>query len=109
MLQCGSGQTARLIGLGLLQPATYLLDAGICTLGRSPLCQVVIPQPLVSRLHAKIEWTGQGYCLYDMGSANGTFVNGRRLPGPHLLTPGDWIGLGRANALLRFEDSGSFE
>lgn len=94
---------ARLIRLGAGQPAGYLIEAAICTIGRSSLCQIVIPHPIVSRLHAKVERNGAQYLLSDIGSANGTFLNGRRLVQPHLLLDGDVIGLGSAAPILRFE------
>jgi pSer/pThr/pTyr-binding forkhead associated (FHA) protein len=95
--------SARLIQLEAGQPASYLLEVEICTIGRSPLCQLFIPHPIVSRLHAKVERYGSQYLLSDVGSANGTFLNGRRLDKPHLLLDGDLIGLGSAAPILRFE------
>jgi pSer/pThr/pTyr-binding forkhead associated (FHA) protein len=94
---------ARLIRLEAGQPASYLLEANLCTIGRSPLCQLLIAHPIVSRLHAKIERQGAHYLLSDVGSVNGTFLNGRRLGKPHLLLDGDLIGLGSAVPILRFE------
>ena len=94
---------ARLIRLEAGQPQSYLLEVEICTIGRSPLCQLLVPHPIVSRLHAKVERNGTQYLLSDTGSANGTFLNGRRLGGPHLLLDGDLIGLGSVAPILRFE------
>lgn len=87
-----------------VQPAEVILEADVYTLGRSPLCQIVVQRSTVSRLHAKIERDGPRYLLVDAGSANGTFVNGQRLHAPHLLSDRDLIGLGAATALLRFLD-----
>lgn len=98
-------QPARLLALHEdVQPPDSLLDADVYTLGRSPLCQIVVQRNIVSRLHAKIEREGPRYLLVDAGSANGTFVNGQRLRDPHLLNDRDLIGLGAAAALLRFVD-----
>lgn len=44
-------------------------------IGRDPTCDVVLQEAAVSRRHAQIEWTYQGYVLRDLGSSNGTFVN----------------------------------
>lgn len=100
---------ARLIALAEhaaeIQPEDYLLEADICTIGRSPLCQIVVTRPLVSRLHARIERTGPRYLLHDTSSANGTFVNARRITEPHLLADQDLIGLGSSAGLLRFLDA----
>jgi pSer/pThr/pTyr-binding forkhead associated (FHA) protein len=94
---------ARLIWLEAGLAAHEFLAMEICTIGRSPLCQLWIPQPIVSRLHAKVTRCGSQYLLSDIGSANGTFLNGRRLGQPHLLLDGDVIGLGSAAPILRFE------
>jgi pSer/pThr/pTyr-binding forkhead associated (FHA) protein len=93
----------RLIRLEAEQPLSYVLAADICTLGRSPICHVPLPQAIVSRLHARIERSGAHYLLSDIGSANGTFVNGRPLCAPHRLIDGDLIGLGSAIPVFRFE------
>jgi pSer/pThr/pTyr-binding forkhead associated (FHA) protein len=81
----------------------YALETDLCTIGRSPLCCLRIAHPVVSRLHARIERQGAVYLLSDMGSANGTYLNGRRLDKAHRLLDGDLIGLGSAVPLLRFE------
>jgi DNA-binding response OmpR family regulator len=67
-------------------------------------CDVVIAQSLVSRLHARIERSGARLLLHDLQSANGTFVNGRRLYEPHALANYDLIGLGSLSAQLTFMD-----
>jgi pSer/pThr/pTyr-binding forkhead associated (FHA) protein len=85
-----------------IQPAIYRLDNTICTLGRSPLCRVIVPRRLVSRLHAQIERAEQHYLLLDVGSVNGTFLNGYRITEPHMLVDRDEIGLGMPSVMLRF-------
>lgn len=76
----------------------------VYTLGRDPGCHIVVPGPLVSRLHAKIERQGPRYLISDAGSVNGTYVNGRRLAEPHLLADNDLISLGSRVPQLRFID-----
>lgn len=88
-----------------VQPADFVLESDICTIGRSPICQIIVQRQLVSRLHARIERAGPRYFLHDAGSANGTFVNGRKLAEPHLLGDRDTIGLGAPAPLLRFLDA----
>ncbi|HMQ50756.1 MAG TPA: FHA domain-containing protein [Anaerolineae bacterium] len=93
-----------------VSPAQFVIEADLCTLGRSPTCQVVIARQTVSRLHARIERDEAGrYFLYDAQSANGIFMNSQRqrLREPLLLRDGDEIGLGGAEPLLRFEDPNS--
>ena len=96
---------AELLGMHAdIQPDHYLLEAATYTIGRSPTCQIIVRQGLVSRLHARIERQGPRYVLQDAGSANGTFINGRRISEPHVLMNDDQIGLGAPAPLLRFLD-----
>ena len=69
----------------------YPLTAGVTTIGRSSDNDVVVPDDPVSRRHAQIRWDGARFVLEDLGSRNGTFVNGRRLDGPHVLRHGDQL------------------
>jgi hypothetical protein len=71
-------------------------------LGRSPKCDVYIPDTRASRRHAKIEWNGETCALFDLDSANGTWLNGRRITAPHTLRDGDQIEI--ASAILTFHD-----
>ena len=53
----------------------YLLDpAAINALGRGIDCDVVLSDPLCSRVHAELEFANQSWWLHDAGSRNGTFV-----------------------------------
>src|SRR5436190_21410446 len=98
-------QSARIIAIQEgVSPQEYTLEADVCAIGRSPMCQIVVPQSTISRLHAKIERSGPRYILSDAGSINGTFVNGHRLLEPRLLKDADIIGLGSAAGLLPFLD-----
>ncbi len=103
----GTQHVPSLVALdSVVQPSTYELDMDVCTIGRYEECQIVInpDKKTVSRLHAKIERSGPRYFLSDIGSANGTFVNGERIAGPHLLVNDDTIGLGSKEPMLRFHD-----
>jgi FHA domain len=60
-------------------------------IGREETCDVVIPDRQVSRQHARIRMEADRYILEDLGSKNGTFVNGQELPGAHPLQDGDVI------------------
>ncbi len=61
----------------------------------------------VSRRHAKIQRQEDQFFVQDLGSTNGTFVNGQRLPPnrPHPLQAGDRLRLGRLELTLNFDDS----
>lgn len=63
-------------------------------LGRSAESDIIIDDPKISRSHAALEWNGLGFTLRDLGSVNGTFVNGERLASAaRLLRDGDEIQL----------------
>jgi Protein of unknown function (DUF3662)/FHA domain len=63
------------------------------TIGRSRDCEIVIDDPNVSRRHAEIRKTIEGWMIVDLGSTNGVKVNGRRAQ-EEVLRPGDKITLG---------------
>jgi pSer/pThr/pTyr-binding forkhead associated (FHA) protein len=62
---------------------------------------VVIDDPNVSRRHAEIRPRGGSWVLTDLGSTNGSSLNGRRIDSPEVIRPGDEIELG--TSVLRFE------
>ncbi len=74
----------------------FTLDQASLTIGRDPSNQIVISNPQVSRRHARIQKQADLVIIEDMGSTNGTFVNGMQLSSPHTLSNGDSIGLGDA-------------
>jgi predicted component of type VI protein secretion system len=71
-------------------------------IGRDVTCDIVINDAEISRRHAKMTMQGDSYVLEDLGSTNGTFVDGQRLMGPHPLQPGDLVLLGE-NVSLSYE------
>lgn len=72
------------------------------TIGRDITNDIVINDAEVSRKHARLIPQSGGFVLEDTGSTNGTFVNGQRLMGPHLLRPSELILFGE-NVSLAFE------
>jgi hypothetical protein len=77
----------------------YELSKGIVTLGRDITNDIVINDPEVSRHHCRLTKGGGGYTIEDLGSTNGTFVNGQRLSGAHQLSHGDMLGMGETVTL----------
>ncbi len=63
-------------------------------LGRDTACEVVIPDPAVSRRHARLRWQGAELLLEDLGSTGGTFCNGARIE-RSALRAGDVVRFGR--------------
>src|SRR6186997_3145809 len=84
--------------------SSWPLEQDITTLGRSESCDIVIPQSIVSRLHARIELQHDRYVLFDANSANGTFVNGARIEHGRQLSSNDTIWLGSPDVSLSFAD-----
>ena len=72
-----------------------LLKAGPVRIGRLPDNTLVLDDDSVSRRHARIESRGQGWYLMDVGSRNGTLINGRPLDGHARLGNGDRITVGK--------------
>ena len=80
-------------------------------LGREPGLDVVIAATAanVSRRHAEIRRQDNVYILVDLGSFNGTFINGRRIVGGEILHDGDLVQLGPGGPTLRFRAPGNPE
>ncbi|MCA9938745.1 MAG: protein kinase [Anaerolineales bacterium] len=60
-------------------PRTHPLDKNVITLGRVETCDIVLPATGISRTHARLERTDTGWQVVDLGSTNGTFLDGSRL------------------------------
>ncbi len=73
-------------------------------MGRDVTCDVVIGDAEVSREHARLTRTPGGYVVEDLGSTNGTFVNGERIMAPRVLNSGDLVGLSE-NVTLTFSST----
>lgn len=98
-----AGDTFRLtVTQGPTPGKSIALTKDVVTVGRDASNDVAINDAEVSRHHARLTRQPGGYLLEDVGSTNGTFVNGQRLTGPYALKPGDALGLGE-NLLLTFE------
>jgi len=94
----------------LLGRRRFALEAGENILGRHPDAQVRIDQTLVSRRHARITIRSGRVLLEDLGSHNGTFLNGRQLDKAVELHDGDIISLGPVAMTFRvFSGVGSTE
>ena len=71
------------------------------TLGRSRECEIVVEDPNVSRQHAELRPRGGAWVISDLGSTNGTRVNGRTINAPEVVRAGDEIEVG--SSLITFE------
>jgi pSer/pThr/pTyr-binding forkhead associated (FHA) protein len=70
------------------------------TIGRAG-CDVILSDPDVSRRHAAIHEAGDGVSIEDLGSTNGTYVNGERIDAPRPLRDGDEVKIGSTVWRLR--------
>jgi ABC-type multidrug transport system ATPase subunit len=75
-------------------PRTVPLIASLVTIGRDPDNNIDIPNPVVSARHAQLEQSGDDYWIADLGSTNGTWVNGRRVAQRQKLKHGDIVRIG---------------
>jgi hypothetical protein len=75
------------------------LDGRTVTLGRSKDCDLVVDDPSASRRHAEVRLDAGGYWVVDLGSTNGTEVNGKRVDRARL-APGDVITVGQTQLVV---------
>jgi len=94
--------------LVVVDPAESSFDAGeviplstYTTVGRSNDNALIIDDAYTSSSHAEIVREGDDWLVRDLGSTNGTFVNGRRIHGQTWIRPGDEIGFG--NVVVTFD------
>ncbi len=102
----GSSSFRLIVRRGPRPNEIYELNKGVITIGRDITNDIVINDPEVSRHHLRLTQGGGGYTLEDLGSTNGTFVNGQRLTGARPLQPGDTLGLGET-VTLAYEGAAS--
>jgi pSer/pThr/pTyr-binding forkhead associated (FHA) protein len=82
--------------------AAFMLEGDQLTIGRDATNDIVINDAEISRRHARLTFQGGKYVLEDLGSTNGTFVNGQRLAGPRVLKAGEVVSFGE-QIILVFE------
>jgi hypothetical protein len=91
------------VGAGsLLLPSNdrYVLIDHVVVIGRSPECEITIVDSNVSRRHAEIQPRGDGFVVVDLGSTNGTRVNGVRVS-ERELQDGDELAFGNTRMIFQ--------
>ena len=102
-LFCGWAPVARLeFILGPMANQTLPLSEEVTTIGSVAGNTVVLADPAVSRKHAGIRKIDSNYELADLGSTNGVYVNGHKVP-KKTLEPGDIIRVGNTEAIFKRE------
>jgi pSer/pThr/pTyr-binding forkhead associated (FHA) protein len=93
---CGEEPVALLDVQGLQGREVVMLEGERMTIGKNPDCDLEIGDDAsVSRVHARLEPVGGGWSICDLGSTNGTFVNGVLIFGERILRDDDEIIVGR--------------
>lgn len=95
-----TGQKLQL-GEGAAVQRVLSLDKGAMTIGRDPAADIVVDHPGVSWHHAKIERDGTDVFVTDLGSLNGTWIDGVAVKGRKKLLPGQEVSLGHYRFSLR--------
>ena len=80
--------------------AAFTLEGDQLNIGRDSTNEVAINDAEISRRHARLTFQGGKYVLEDLGSTNGTFVNGQRLAGPRVLKAGEVVSFGEQIVLV---------
>ena len=73
------------------------------TIGRAPGSDILIPTDVVSGRHARFTLMGTGLMIEDLGSTNGTLLNGTRIGGMLPCKPGDTVSVGTADIRIGFK------
>ena len=80
--------------------ASFTLEGDQIDVGRDSTNEIVINDAEISRRHARLTFQGGKYVLEDLGSTNGTFVNGQRLAGPRVLKSGEVVSFGEQIVMI---------
>ena len=77
------------------------LAGGVIMIGRGADCQLILDDDYVSTRHARVVGSPSGIYVEDLGSTNGTYVNGQRITAPTTITLSDTVRIGKT--MLRLE------
>lgn len=83
------------------QPGDRRFEAGSVVVGRGTASDLAIPDARLSRQHARLWQEGDGWSVEDLGSHNGTYLNGERLARPARLRSGDVLSLGGSRIVVK--------
>ena len=96
---------ARLVAVGNFSPREFVLKSAQASVGSAAENTLVLDHETVSRRHATIDLRANTFTISDLGSTNGTFVNGGRVTRSIRLRDGDEIGFGAVKYLLHSDEA----
>jgi pSer/pThr/pTyr-binding forkhead associated (FHA) protein len=79
---------------GPQQEARLEIPGPVCVIGRASTANIVLEEESVSKQHARLTYGDGAFHIEDLGSSNGTFVNGKRVHEAQEIHPGDLLRLG---------------
>ncbi|MCH8875198.1 MAG: FHA domain-containing protein [Chloroflexi bacterium] len=85
--------------------ATFPLSEKPVIIGREQGVAILLDDEESSRRHAQISWEVGQFIITDMGSTNGTFVNGTKIAAPHMLRPDDEIMVGKTTLVFQVTET----
>ena len=88
-----------------LGEVTFPLSVEKLVIGRSRSCDIRLREDTVSRLHAALVWRNDELVVEDLGSSNGTFVNGERVLSPRSVVAGDTVRFGTLRGTVERSDA----
>jgi pSer/pThr/pTyr-binding forkhead associated (FHA) protein len=74
---------------------SFPISGNQAIIGREEGLDISLQDPEASRRHSRVSWQGGQFVIEDLGSTNGTFVNGVQITGAQVLNPGDSVGIGQ--------------
>jgi len=84
---------------------TFPLSEKLVIIGREPDVDIPLDDEESSRRHAQVSWEVGQFILADLGSTNGTFVNGSQITAPHMLRPDDQIMVGKTTLVFQVTEA----
>lgn len=90
-----------LVEAGPWSGKSFSLDKPSQIVGRSPDCDIVLEDREVSRRHSRLFWRNSQLMIEDLGSANGTLVNGVPISAPHIVSTSDVIEIGASTVSVQ--------
>lgn len=103
MMSQGPPSAALVIRQGPQAGMSFPLLGNQVIIGREESIDITLQDPEASRRHARISWQMGQFVIEDMGSTNGTFINGVQITTPQTLNPGDSVGIGQTALVFQVE------